>query len=74
MLKIKFRKVSGEKVLGFNIASDGLFIFLVWWEGAILWQNAPNTTCTGIAVGSDKPALAASDNKSVADAGSPAFR
>lgn len=33
-----------------------------------------NTASTGIAVGSDKPELAASDNQSVAEAGSPALR
>jgi hypothetical protein len=35
---------------------------------------APNTAYTGIAAGSTKPALAASDNQSVAEAGSPALR
>jgi len=33
-----------------------------------------NIGCSGLAVGSDKPALAASDNQSVAEPGSPALR
>ena len=37
-------------------------------------QAAPNTASTGIAVGSDKPALSASDNSTVAEPGSPALR
>jgi hypothetical protein len=39
MLKVAFRKTVSEKVLGFNIAHDGLFIFLIWWEGFVSWKK-----------------------------------
>lgn len=49
MLKIKFRKTAGEKALGLNIAQDGLYIFLVWWEGALLWVSRPTPRAADLA-------------------------
>lgn len=47
-------------------------MFLTWIKSCK--YAAPNTACTGIAVGSDKPALAVSDTQSVTEPGSPALR
>jgi hypothetical protein len=51
------------------------FVNVIWVISAIpAIMSALNTACTGIAVGSDKPALDASDNSTVAEAVSPALR
>lgn len=39
-MKYAFRKQSGIRVLGFNLAEDGIYIFLWLVEFALLWRVA----------------------------------
>lgn len=39
-MKFAFRKQSGIKVLGFNLAEDGIYVFLWLVEFALLWHVA----------------------------------
>lgn len=46
LMKFCFRKQSGIKVVGFNVAEDGIYCFLWWVEFALVWRNPPPLTQT----------------------------
>jgi hypothetical protein len=75
------QKINGNRAgsWGFELAGErGGASFRRHYTSARLAFEAmikrANITCTGIAVGSDKPALSSSENHSVTEPGSPALR
>jgi hypothetical protein len=44
MPKFGIHETEGAKMLGIVIAPDGIYFFLVFWEGGIVWQAGLPTT------------------------------
>lgn len=37
-MEYELRKTHGNKAIGFNIAQNGIFVFLWWVEFALVWK------------------------------------